>query len=229
MRFIRSNRTLETTIMKQCGYYTGFNAGKNKSAAGRHEAFTQKAAHIPLSKLVLLSPFIVMFLYAAWGCHGQNSQKPAISRQEMEQHRKNLEATHRGLAKLHADSIKNHAATMGWNMAQTPTGLWYQITEAGEGEKIQTGSVIYLKYQLSVLNGKKCYSSDSLGYKSFSVGMGGVEAGLEEAVLLLRKGDKARIIFPPYLGHGITGDFNCIPPVAILMYELQVMEVFSNW
>jgi FKBP-type peptidyl-prolyl cis-trans isomerase len=75
------------------------------------------------------------------------------------------------------------------------------------------------------LNGAKCYSSDSLGIKSFRIGSGHVESGLEEAALLLHEGDQARIILPPHLAYGMLGDNNKIPGQASILYDLMVLQI----
>jgi len=57
------------------------------------------------------------------------------------------------------------------------------------------------------------------------VGHGGVESGLEEAVLLLHAGDKARIIIPSHLAYGLVGDDDKIPARATLIYEIELIEL----
>lgn len=52
----------------------------------------------------------------------------------------------------------------------------------------------------SVIN-RQCW-----GAKRFLIGQGGVEIGLEEAVLHLRKGDRATLILPSHLAHGLRDD-----------------------
>src|SRR5690554_7176596 len=45
------------------------------------------------------------------------------------------------------------------------------------------GKVVSLNYEIRLLDGTLCYSSDEDGMKVFLVGQGGVESGLEEGVL----------------------------------------------
>jgi FKBP-type peptidyl-prolyl cis-trans isomerase len=70
-----------------------------------------------------------------------------------------------------------------------------------------------------------CYTSGNLGEKKFSVSQGGVESGLEEGILMLRVGDKARFIMPPHLAHGLLGDQKKIPPRAIIVYEVEITNI----
>jgi FKBP-type peptidyl-prolyl cis-trans isomerase FkpA len=152
----------------------------------------------------------------------QNS--PAVTSSENAQQR-DLVPVNKYLVKKSEQNIINYIQRKGWDMKETQTGLWYMIYEHGKGKPGEKGKVISFLYELSLLDGQKCYSSDSLGIKSFRIGSGHVESGLEEAALILHEGDKARIIMPPHLAWGILGDNNKIPGQASILYELTVVEV----
>lgn len=111
------------------------------------------------------------------------------------------------------------------NMQATKTGLWYILHENGKGDKIVKGQIVTLNYKISLLDGTVCYSSANDGQKVFQVGKGGVESGLEEGILMLKKGSKATFIMPPHLAHGLVGDDDRIPSRAILKYEVEVVNV----
>lgn len=111
------------------------------------------------------------------------------------------------------------------NVIKTGTGLRYYIEEAGEGDLIVKGNRVSLEYEVRFLNGKLVYSSDKDGIKTFVVGRGGVESGLEEAILFLRKNSVATIIIPSYLAHGLVGDGNRITQRATLVYKLKVIDI----
>jgi FKBP-type peptidyl-prolyl cis-trans isomerase len=99
------------------------------------------------------------------------------------------------------------------------------LHENGKGDKIVKGQIVTLNYKISLLDGTVCYSSSNDGQKVFQVGKGGVESGLEEGILMLRKGSKATFIMPPHLAHGLVGDDDRIPSRAILKYEVEVVNV----
>ncbi|NLX73935.1 MAG: peptidylprolyl isomerase [Bacteroidales bacterium] len=111
------------------------------------------------------------------------------------------------------------------DMNRTQTGLWYAISEPGSGDKIVSGKVVTLNYEIRLLDGTLCYSSQRDGQKVFLVGQGGVEAGLEEGILMLKPGGKATFLMPPHLAHGLVGDDDQIPSRAILRYEVEVSNV----
>ena len=74
------------------------------------------------------------------------------------------------------------------------------------------------------MDGELLYSSDKDGLKVFLVGRGGVESGLEEAVLHLHKNDKAIVIIPSHLAHGLAGDGKRIPARSTLVYTLKIID-----
>jgi FKBP-type peptidyl-prolyl cis-trans isomerase FkpA len=114
---------------------------------------------------------------------------------------------------------------MGWNMTETETGLWYGIISEGSGELAVQGKVATINYTLSLLDGKLCYSSQESGPKQFLIGKGNVESGLEQGILYLKQGSKARLILPPYLGYGLPGDGKKIPARATLVYEIELLSI----
>ncbi len=121
--------------------------------------------------------------------------------------------------------IKRYIDSLGVDVKTTQTGLWYCISKSGEGANVQKRQIITLKYKLSLLDGTECYNSDRDGLKVFEVGHGGVESGLEEGVLMLKKGSKAIFILPPYLAHGLLGDDNKIPARSSIVYDVEVLSI----
>jgi FKBP-type peptidyl-prolyl cis-trans isomerase len=99
------------------------------------------------------------------------------------------------------------------------------VYEKGKGRPVELNTVIKFNYTTELLNGVECYSSDDYGPKQFLVGKGGVESGLEQAVLQLREGDRAKIILPSHLAFGLVGDDDCIPKKAVVIYDLEVLSV----
>jgi len=121
--------------------------------------------------------------------------------------------------------IKDFIARSRWEMKETGTGLRYRIYESGSGEKAELGKIAIISYEVSLLNGKTVYSSDELGNKEFEIGRGGVEAGLEEGILLLRVGDRAKFIIPSHLAFGLLGDQNKISTKTTLVYDLKLLDL----
>jgi len=136
-----------------------------------------------------------------------------------------LEKINQVLVEKDQEAIKSYIARRGWDMQVSETGLWYMIYKKGVGPLIKTNDRITLNYKVWLISGELIYSSDSLGVKHFTVGMGGVESGLEEGVLMLQKGSKARFIMPPHLAHGLLGDENRIPARTTIIYDVEILSI----
>ncbi|MDA9267163.1 FKBP-type peptidyl-prolyl cis-trans isomerase [Salibacteraceae bacterium] len=109
-------------------------------------------------------------------------------------------------------------------MTKTGTGLRYMVYEGkGEGEKAKDGQIATLDYKVSLMDGVEVYSSKEDGPRSFMIGQDNVETGLHEAVTYLKLGDKAHVILPSHLAHGLTGDNNKIPPRSTVIYNLELI------
>jgi FKBP-type peptidyl-prolyl cis-trans isomerase len=120
--------------------------------------------------------------------------------------------------------IENYIKRRDWKMKMTRSGLWYEIYEEGEGDKISGGQRVTMYYTVHLLDGTLCYDSGESGPKEFIVGSGNVEIGLDEGIRLLKQGDKARFIIPPHLAYGLIGDENRIPARSVIVYDLEVIS-----
>ena len=107
-------------------------------------------------------------------------------------------------------------------MTETGTGLRYRIVKQGDTALIKTKDIVSMEYEVRLLDGEVIYSSKEFGQKVFVVGRGGVESGLEEALLHLHKGDVAEIILPSHLAFGLLGDGDRIPPKSALVYKVKI-------
>jgi len=138
---------------------------------------------------------------------------------------KSLEKVNRYLLKVENQEIDDYVVRHHWNMETTGSGLRYEIIKHGKGRAIKQGDRVALKYNTFLINGQMIYSSVKLGPKVFEVGHSDVETGLEEVLMHLHKGDKVNVIIPSFLAYGLNGDGDKIPPRAIVIYFLEVLDV----
>lgn len=109
---------------------------------------------------------------------------------------------------------------------KTTGGIRYYVYKpSAKGDSIKDGSLIKINYTLSLLDGTVCYSSEKDGAREFKVGMDDLEDGLHKAVLYLKNGDKALIMIPSHLAHGLLGDSKKIPPQSPILYDIEVLSV----
>lgn len=132
--------------------------------------------------------------------------------------------TNRIVTKSEDEQINDYIKRYQYQMIVTGSGLHYQIYNNGIGRKIKLGDIIQLKYESKLLNGQPCYSSNKDGIKIFETGKAQVEKGLEEAVLLMNFGDKARIILPSHLAFGLMGDLNKIAKKQVIVYNIEILN-----
>jgi FKBP-type peptidyl-prolyl cis-trans isomerase FkpA len=123
------------------------------------------------------------------------------------------------------EEISDFIARHQWTMIKTPTGLRYMIYHKGHGEQAAVGKHATIGYSVRLLNGDLMYSSDQRGTREFEVGHGGVESGLEEGILFLHVGDRAKFIVPSHLAFGLLGDQDKIPQRATLVYEIELIKL----
>jgi FKBP-type peptidyl-prolyl cis-trans isomerase FkpA len=165
---------------------------------------------------------ILLLCIFSFSCRHEHGN---IKENDYRETRKSLIEVNRFLVKKDSAKIAEYIKKRNWDMIQTKTGLWYMIYEKGTGRKSKEGLYATINYNVALLDGTRCYGSDSLGPKRFKIGRGSVESGLEEGILLLKKGDKARFILPPHLAHGLIGDDNRIPARAIIVYDVELLSL----
>lgn len=124
--------------------------------------------------------------------------------------------------------IDNFVKRKGWPMTETGTGLRYSIYKPGNGAQIKGGDLVTVDFEITLLNGQLCYTSEETGSEEFVVDHDNVESGLHEAIKYLHVGDKAKIIIPSHLAFGLTGDSDKIPPLSPIVYDLEVLDVRSK-
>jgi len=166
---------------------------------------------------------IVLLLLAILfaGCRETTHQQPKVTKADM---KNSMEKANRYLLSEEEQDIENYIARHELQMVSTGTGLRYQIVEQGSDKPIRNGQKVSIAYELRSIAGDMIYSSETEGIKTFVVGDGQVESGLEEAMLHLHEGDKAKIIIPYHLGYGLHGDDNKIPEYATLVYTIKLID-----
>ena len=78
---------------------------------------------------------------------------------------------------------------------------------------------------VSLLDGTICYQTKADEIERIKIAHSEKESGIHEALQLLRVGDRAKLILPSHLGHGLLGDRMKIPPQSILYIDIQLIEL----
>jgi len=107
-----------------------------------------------------------------------------------------------------------------------PSGLQYEVLQWGpeDGPHPNASSKCSCHYRGMLLNGDEFDSSYKRGSPTvFAPNQ--VVRGWTEALQLMRPGDKWKLFLPSELAYGDTGAGNKIPGGAVLIFELELLEV----
>lgn len=168
--------------------------------------------------------FIIVALSVS--CSTGQSGEDAIADQNSPKSKKeSLIKVNKYLVNSENKDIDNYVRRHGLDVVETGSGLRYQIIVHGNGEMAKKGKFATLNYKVKLITGDVVYSSDESGPKKFKIGHGGVESGLEEAILNMRAGERAIIIIPSHLAHGLLGDNNKIPQRSTIIYEMELTNI----
>jgi len=109
---------------------------------------------------------------------------------------------------------------------ETKSGLRYQIIQKGSGKKAEKGNQVSVHYKGQLTDGTVFDSSYKRNQPlDFQVGVGQVISGWDEGIQLLNVGDKARFVIPSNLGYGARGAGGVIPPNAVLVFDVELVDV----
>jgi len=126
-----------------------------------------------------------------------------------------------------ADKIAYEKAIAG--AIKTKSGLHYIIIQEGMGDTPYPGQTVKVHYSGFLLDGSKFDSSIGKTPIEFKLGDNSVIRGWEEGIQLLNIGAKAKLIIPPKLAWGPRGGGGgTIPPNAIVIFEVELVEILSQ-
>ncbi len=112
-----------------------------------------------------------------------------------------------------------------WEVKQTGTGLRYVILKKTDGAIPKPGMDAKTQYRISLLDGTEVYKTDPDELDIFRVDKSEMESGIHEGIKLMRVGEKAKLVFPSHLAHGLVGDLDKIPPLSPLVVDIELIEI----
>jgi FKBP-type peptidyl-prolyl cis-trans isomerase FkpA len=139
--------------------------------------------------------------------------------------REGLVTANRHLAQKENDLMDAYARSHQIPFVKTNSGIRYFVYRPSEkGDSVRTGMTIAMDYTVTLLDGTPAYSSAQDGPKTFEVGHDDIESGIQRGVTCLKKGDKALLLIPSALAHGLVGDMRKIPPQMPIVYDVHILQ-----
>lgn len=174
----------------------------------------------------IILPFIPLLLAAFSACGpntGPVKQTPKNHAINPDSLKKTFIKANQQIVQKENDEMDYYAKSHQMAFVKTKAGLQYFVYKpSAKGDSIKDGDQVTIDYTVSLLNGTECYSSKTDGKKTFIVGQENIESGIHKGVLYLKRGDKALILIPSYLAHGLLGDFKKIPPQMPIVYDIEI-------
>ncbi len=124
------------------------------------------------------------------------------------------------------DFLATNAAKPGVEVL--PSGLQYEVLEPGSGRRPKPADSVLVDYRGSLTNGLVIDDSAEQG-GPVSVALAEVIPGWGEALGLMKVGAKWRIVIPADLAYGADPPpGGVVPPNAVLVYELKLVEIVGK-
>lgn len=127
------------------------------------------------------------------------------------------------LAKAEAFLTENGAKE---GVVTTESGLQYKVLQQGSGISPAATDKVKVHYRGTLLDGTEFDSSYSRDEPAEFV-VGNLIPGWIEALQIMKEGDKFEIYVPSQLGYG-AGGTNKIPPNAVIVFEMELLEVLKQ-
>lgn len=99
----------------------------------------------------------------------------------------------------------------------------------GDGDVAEPEDVLFVEYIGQLRNGRVFDSTNLTGTLfQFTLGRGNVIAGWDQGIPGMKVGGTRRLIIPPELGYGAFGAGSSVPPFAILIFEVKLVELVKR-
>ncbi len=113
------------------------------------------------------------------------------------------------------------------NKEENSMELEIKVLKEGTGDQeAKQGDFVKAHYTGTLEDGTKFDSSVDRGEPfEFTLGVGQVIQGWDQGVSGMKIGEKRKLTIPPELGYGASGAGSAIPPNAVLIFEVELLEI----
>jgi FKBP-type peptidyl-prolyl cis-trans isomerase len=129
---------------------------------------------------------------------------------------------------MERQNLQQYLVKKAITVPPTPSGLYFIETAPGTGPKPVTGQWIKLHFAVSNLNDTLIYSSFNDKPAEMEFGKQFENKAVTEAIGMMSKGERARLVVPSDLAFAEKGNGKLVPPYTSLVYELQIVDILSK-
>ncbi len=107
---------------------------------------------------------------------------------------------------------------------KTASGLLIKSEKEGAGAELKDTDMVVVNYKGTLIDGTEFDNSYKRG-EPLTFRLDGVIPGWTEALKLMKKGGKAKLVIPPKLAYGESGAPGSIPPNSTLVFDVELLDV----
>lgn len=166
---------------------------------------------------------LILFLFYACNNSSDNHSSTFV-RFDKQKLKKQFEVANQRVVQKEIDEMNYFEKTHQMNFKKTAFGVRYWVFDSLKNvsrKKIKEGDEVLMNYTVSLLDGTICYTDEGKP-KLLKVGEENIESGIHKIMPYLSYGDKAYILIPSALAHGLLGDFSKIPPQSPILYRVEI-------
>jgi FKBP-type peptidyl-prolyl cis-trans isomerase FklB len=200
------------TDAQMASYAVGLDIGRSLQPAAGHldvDAFARGVADVLAEREPALADSLLQGALQRFS----DTIQAAMRAEEAAEGQANLEEGQKFMA-------ENGAKT---GVQTTASGIQYEVLQEGAGAKPTTADQVTIHYHGTLVDGTEFDSSVTRG-EPVQFGVTGVIPGFTEALQLMSVGSKYRVVIPPNLAYGETGN-GTIGPNETLIFEIELISI----
>jgi FKBP-type peptidyl-prolyl cis-trans isomerase FklB len=107
----------------------------------------------------------------------------------------------------------------------TPSGLQYRVISTGKGTRIPTwASTVQVRYKGALIDGT-VFDETKPSEPAAEFEAGGVIKGWQEALTMMKEGDKWNVVIPSDLAYGCKGKGERIKGDQVLVFDIELLKI----
>jgi FKBP-type peptidyl-prolyl cis-trans isomerase len=153
---------------------------------------------------------------------GRQSEVPQVDEAEL---REQMMEANKNLMRTESRMIDSIIDLHELRMNVSGTGLRYRQEQSGAPQNILEGDTVLIAYKIWLSDSTLVSEVSGENPLPVIAGKGYEIKGIDEAILMMHRGERTTLIIPSHLAWGMRGDGKLIPPAATLFAELTVTEI----